>query len=331
MMKIAFFEVKDHEEKIFKEKLKGHKLSFYKEALNEKNASKAKDSDIISIFVYSKANKQALEKISNLKLITTRSTGFDHIDLEYCKNKGIIACNVPVYAEHSVAEHAMALLLAISRNITKSYVRIHKNNFSIEGLEGFDISGKTIGILGTGHIGIHMMRMAKGFEMKIIAYSKGINKELERKEGFQYVKFNELLKKSDIISIHLPLNTETKHLINKETIKKMKKGVIIINTARGEIIDTKALIDGIKKGIIGGAGLDVIEGENIIKKGNHQKLDPKLFRLLADDHKILNNEKVIFTPHIAFYSKESSQNLLNSSIENIQSFINNKTKNSIIK
>ncbi len=329
-MKISFFEIKDWEEKVFKEKLKGHKLSFYKEALDEKSVEKAKDSDIVSVFVYSKANKEVLSKIKNLKLITTRSTGFDHIDLEYCRNNKITACNVPVYAEHSVAEHAFALLLAISRNIAKSYVRIHKNNFSIEGLEGFDLNEKTIGILGTGHIGMHVIRMSKGFGMKVIAFSRKKDKKLEKKEGFDYVSLNELLKKSDIISIHLPLTNETRHLINKETISKMKRGVVIINTARGEIIDIKAMHEGIDKGIIAAVGLDVLEGENIIRKGNHQKLDPKSFRLLAEDHKILDNEKVIFTPHIAFFSKESSHNLIMGTIDNIRSFLNGKVKNNVL-
>lgn len=330
-MIISFFEIKGWEEEFFKKNLRGHKLSFYKEPLNQKNVNKVNNSDIVSVFVYSKIDEEVIKQLNNTKLITTRSTGFDHIDLDECKKRGIIVCNVPVYAEHSVAEHAFALLLAISRNIAKSYVRIHKDNYSTEGLEGMDISGKTIGILGTGHIGMHVIRMAKGFEMNVLACSNTKNREMERRMGFRYVSFKELIKKSDVISIHLPLTDKTKHLINNKTIKMMKKGVIIINTARGEIIQTKALLRGINDGIIGGAGLDVLEGEEIIRKGNHQKLDTREFKLLAQDHKLLDNERVIFTPHIGFYSQQSSHNLVITSIQNINAFLKNKSINTVSK
>ncbi len=327
-MKIAFFETKDWEEKILRKELKNHDLLFIKEPLNDKNAHLARDCGIVSVFVYSKVDDE-LKQLPNLKLITTRSTGFDHINLEECQKKGIIVCNVPVYAEHSVAEHSFALLLAISRNITKAYTRIHRNNYSIEGLQGFDLNGKIIGVVGTGHIGMHVIRMARGFEMNVLAYSRNRNIEMSRRLGFRYVGLNELLKKSDIITIHLPLTNETKHMIDKKAIDKMKKGVIIINTARGEIIDTKALLSGINNGWVSAVGLDVLEGEELIKKGNHQRLDPKHFKLLAEDHKLLNNEKVIFTPHIAFFSKESSHNLILTTIDNIKSFIKGKTKNCV--
>ena len=243
----------------------------------------------------------------------------------------IAVCNVPVYAEHSVAEHTFALMLAISRNITKAYVRIHKDNFSTEGLEGADLSGKTIGVIGTGHIGMHVIRMARGFEMNVVAFSRSKNMEMARRLGFKYASLNELLKNSDIITLHVPLTDETKHMINKKAIRKMKKGAIIINTSRGEVIDTKALLDGINNGKISAVGLDVLEGEELIKKGNHQRLDPKAFKLLAENHKLLDNERVIFTPHIAFYSKESSRNLIMATIDNIRSFIKGRAKNAVSK
>jgi len=327
-MKIAFFETDKREMEFFRNEFKSFKPAFFKEPLDNSNYKKVSDFDIISVETGSVVDKKIVGNMKNLVMIAARCTGFDKIDLEECKKKKIIVSNVPAYSEHSVAEHAFALLLSISRNITKAYNRVHKNNFSIEGLEGFDLSGKTIGVIGTGHIGSHVIRMAKGFEMNVIAFNKSRNKEIERKLGFRYVSLDELLKKSDVITIHLPLTKETKHMINASSINKMKRGVVIINTARGGIIDTGALVRALNSGKIAGVGLDVLEGEELMKyKTGHKKLDVKSFRQLAMDHKLLNKENVVFTPHIAFSSKESAHNLLLATTSNIRAFLKNKPEN----
>jgi D-lactate dehydrogenase len=204
MAKITFFEIKPWEIKYLKSSLKNHSLRFFEEPINNKNLSKAKDSDIISVFIYSKVSKDTLRKLPSLKLITTRSTGFDHIDTKECKKRKIQVCNVPYYGENTVAEHTFALILSLSRNIHKSYVRTLKDNFSIEGLTGFDLKDKTIGIIGGGHIGLHVARMARAFGMHVRVNDLNKNNFLAEVINFKYVSFEELLKSSDIISLHIP-------------------------------------------------------------------------------------------------------------------------------
>ncbi len=333
-MKIAFFEVNDWEIPIIKERLKDHELDFYLWPLKNDDILLVKNVEVISTFIYSKLDKKTLEKLPRLKLIVTRSTGFNHIDLKECKKRKITVCNVPSYGENTVAEHTFALILDLSRNIHKAFVRVVRDDFSIKGLQGFDLKNKTLGVIGAGHIGIHVIRIAKGFEMNVLAYDKFIKKSMASKLKFKYVPLKTLLKNSDIVSLHVPLTKDTYHLINKNTIKLMKRGAILINTSRGEIVETKALLDAINSGYLKGAGLDVIEGEEIIKDEkqilhNTSHLRAKKMKQLIEDHLLLHNDKVIFTPHIAFYSKESIERILNTTIENIESFVNKKIINKI--
>jgi len=331
-MEVAFFELKNWEKAYLKKKLKNYSLKFFEEALSNDNVSKAKNSDIISVFIYSKINKDILKKLSKLKIITTRSTGFDHIDLKECKKRKIIICNVPYYGENTVAEHTFALILSSSRNIHKSYVRTLRDDFSIEGLTGFDLKGKTIGIIGGGHIGLHVAKMARGFGMNVLVYD--INKQnfLAEVIGFSYVNLDELLKKSDIISLHVPYNKHTHHLINKNNIKKIKKGAILINTSRGGVVDTSALLYALEKKILGGAGLDVIEGEELIKEEHellHETGNPEKWKTIVRDHKIFHMDNVVFTPHNAFNSKEALIRILDTTIENI-GFYSNKNPVNVV-
>ena len=201
-MKIAFFEIKDWEKLHLEKEFKNHTLEFYQEPLNSTNVNKIRDFEIVSIFIYSKIDEKVLEKLPQLKLITTRSTGFDNIDLEVCQQRKIIVCNVPFYGENTVAEHTFALILSLSRNIHKSYVRTLRNDFSIEGLKGFDLKGKTLGVIGTGHIGACVIKIAKGFDMKVLAFDVIKNKKLAKELDFQYVDFDQVLKGSDIITLH---------------------------------------------------------------------------------------------------------------------------------
>ncbi len=326
-MKIAFFEIEKWEERLFRKKLKGHKLLFFNETLNLTNVSKIKDFDIISTFIYSKIDKKILSKLPKLKMIVTRSTGYDHINMAETRKRKITICNVPSYGENTVAEHAFALILALSRKVHKSYVRIQKGDYSIKGLKGFDLMDKTIGVIGAGKIGLHVIRIAKGFGMNVLAYDMYPNHFLAEVMGFKYADLNEVLKKSDIISLHIPYTKQTNHLINSKTINLMKKGVIIINTSRGGVVDTKALLNGLNSKKIGGAGLDVIEGEKLIKEEKqflHKAKYSETKKILETDYKLLSKDNVVFTPHIAFYSQEALERILDTTVDCILKFIDKK-------
>ena len=329
-MKIAFFEVKDWEVEYLQKKLSGNQLKFSSEKLSLENALQIQDFEAVSVFIYSKIDEQIIREIPNLKLITTRSTGFDHVDLEACKKQGITVCNVPSYGENTVAEHTFALILSLSRNICKTCIRRFEQDFSIEGLEGFDLKGKTIGVIGTGQIGLHVIRIAKGFGMNVVAYDVRQNKLLSEVLGFEYVSLENLLASSDIITLHVPYIKATHHLMNKDTFKLVKKGAILINTARGSIVDTEALIEALDNKILAGAGLDVFEGEEVIKEEKQLLYEPKNLEVLASlvkDHILLSKDNVVFTPHIAFYSKEALERILETTVENIAAFVSGKPQN----
>ncbi|MGA3291343.1 MAG: hydroxyacid dehydrogenase [Candidatus Bathyarchaeia archaeon] len=329
-MRIAFFEVEDWEEEYLKEKLSGHQLKFSNEKLSLENTAQIKDFDALSVFIYSKIDEQIIQEIPNLKLVTTRSTGFDHIDLDVCKKRGITVCNVPSYGENTVAEHTFALILSLSRNMCKACIRRFEQDFSIEGLEGFDLKGKTIGVVGTGQIGLHVIRIAKGFGMNVVAYDVRQNKLLSEVLEFEYVTLEDLLARSDVITLHVPHMKATHHLMNKDTFKLVKKGAILINTARGSIVDTEALIDALDKKILAGAGLDVFEGEEVIKEEKQLLYEPKNLEVLASlvkDHILLSKDNVVFTPHIAFYSKEALERILETTVENVAAFVSGKPQN----
>jgi D-lactate dehydrogenase len=329
-MKIAFFEIKGWEKKFLRKRLRGHQLEFYSGPLKPENANKIKNFEVVSVFIYSKVGKPVLSKLSRVRLIATRSTGFDHIDLKECRRKGITVCNVPFYGENTVAEHTFALILALSRNIHKSYMRTIRSDFSIEGLRGFDLKGKTMGVLGAGHIGLHVIRTAKGFGMEVLAYDVNQDHFLAEVLGFKYASFEEVLKNSDIITLHVPYNKYTHHLINKDTIKLIKKGAILINTSRGGIVDTESLIEALDKKILSGVGLDVLEGEELIKEEKQLLYDPKKLHILGDiikDHILLRRDNVVFTPHIAFYSREALERILETTAENIVNCLSDKPQN----
>jgi len=329
-MKIAFFEIKGWEKNYLRKKMRDHHLEFYNEPLGIENVNKIEDFDIVSIFIYSKVDKHVLTKLLKLKLIVTRSTGFDHIDLKECKQRKIVVCNVPFYGENTVAEHTFALILSLSRNIHKSYMRSLRADFSIEGLRGFDLKGKTLGVVGAGHIGLHVIRMAKSFGMAVLAYDIHQDKFLAEVLGFKYASLEKVLKKADIITLHVPYNEFTHYLINKDTIKLIKKGAILINTSRGGVVDTEALIEALDKKILSGAGLDVLEGEDLIKEEKQLLYDPKKLQLLGNlvkDHILLRKDNVVFTPHIAFYSQEALERILETTVQNIFNFLLGKPQN----
>ncbi|MFW9905084.1 MAG: hydroxyacid dehydrogenase [Candidatus Thorarchaeota archaeon] len=322
-LQIAFFEIKDWQIEYIKAHLKNHSLKFIKAPLNKDNVSEASEANIISIFIYSKITDEILSHLPNLKFICTRSTGFDHINLDACTERTIFVSNVPYYGENTIAEHTIGLILALSRNIHKSYLRTIRNDFSIKGLKGFDLKGKTLGVIGTGRIGLHVIRVAKAFGMTVLGYDIREDRFIAEVLGFNYVTLEELLAGSDIISLHVPYNTHTHHLINKNNIQLIKKGAILINTARGGVVDTEALLEALDHGILSGAGLDVLEGEELILEDQRMVYDPtnmETMTKLMKDHILLSKDNVVFTPHIAFYSQEALERILDTTIENISSY-----------
>jgi len=335
-LNISFFETEKWEEKYLKEKLKGLKnlnSSFSANSLSARNAAKYKNTEVLVVFIYSQVNEQVLAKMPNLKYIATMSTGFDHIDLKACKKRGIKVSNVPYYGENTVAEHTFALIFALARRLPESIERTHTGKFSPEGLMGFDLKGKTIGLIGLGHIGEHVAKIAHGLEMKILAYDPKKDARLAKKYKIKYGTMDSLLKNSDIISLHAPYNEHTHHLINKDNIKKIKKGAYIINTSRGGLIDTEALLIALDKKIVAGAGLDVLEEEAFIKE--EKELLARNFQSKCDlktvlrGHTLIYDPRVIVTPHNAFNSKEALERILDTTSDNIKAFTKKKILNKV--
>ena len=334
-MKIVFFEVSKTEQSFFSQSFGEAEVLFFEEKLNENSAEKAKDADIFSVFINSIVSKDIINLLPKLKFITTRSTGFEHIDLEYCAAKGIKVSNVPSYGSHTVAEFAFSLILNLSRNIINANNHLRESmdfNF-YSSLQGFDLQGKTLGVIGTGRIGKNVVKIAKGFGMNVVAYDLYPDLVFAKENNFIYKSLLEVFGESDIITIHTPYTKENYHLINKENISKMKKGIFIINTARGALIDTEALIWGINEGIIAGAGLDVLEGERDLKiekeivcSNSSLQID---YKTIVEDQILINMPQVIVTPHIAFYSKEAEGEIIKTTVENVQGFISGSPVNLI--
>ena len=336
-MKIVFFDLEEWEIDYYKERIHGHEVEYYTTSINKTKSKTMYNADIIGVFVFCQVDKKVLDKFKNLKLIAAMSTGFNQIDLEECNKRGIAVSNVPAYGDNTVAEHAFGLILNLSRNIHKAYIRTTQEKFSYEGLMGFDLKGKTLGVLGTGRIGQNSIHIAKGFNMNVIAYDTFSRPELQEQFGFKYVSLDELYANSDIITIHVPLLDSTHHMINDEAISKMKEGVLIINTARGPIVDTAALIRGLKSGRIRGAGVDVLEGELLVMEEkevvheNHSLAKDQM-ELLLQDHELMKMPNVIVTPHLAFYSREGVQRILDTTLENVFDLIENRgLKNQVNK
>ena len=332
MAKTVFFEVEDWEKEHINSSLPDIEPVLTNEKLDDATVANYQDAEAISIFIYSAITKELLAKLPNLKFIATRSMGFDHIDLTACKERGIVVSNVPTYGTHTVAEHAFALILALSRKIIPSVERAKRGDFSSEGLTGFDLYGKTLGVIGTGHIGKNVALLGVSFGMRVLAFCHHSDPDLTAK-GVSYVTIDELLAESDVVSLHLPHNSETEHIINTDNIEKFKKGAILINTARGALIETQAILEGLEKGILSGAGLDVLEEENALKEereflsSEHLRKGDIQTELL--DHILLTRDDVIVTPHNAFNSKEALRELLETSIGNIKSYVSGAQINTV--
>lgn len=330
---IAFVEMKDAWERAFVKKELGDagQAAFFNEAA-EMRAGDLKEASVLSVFINSKVDGKLMDALPKLRFITTRSTGFDHIDLKAAKERGIPVSNVPAYGENTVAEHTFALILSLSRNLRKAYLRTLQNNFSIDGLMGFDLKKKTLGVIGTGHIGLNVIRMALGFGMKVVAFDVKEQPFLSEILSFDYVSLEELLRRSDVISLHAPYLPSTRHIINKNNIGQIKPGAVLINTARGGLVETGALVDALDKKILSGAGLDVLEEEEYLLEekrlleGVETEEHWRKLQTTLKNHVLLHRENVIYTPHMAFYSYEAVQRILLCTVENIKSFLEGQAK-----
>jgi D-lactate dehydrogenase len=322
-MRIAFFEIQAWEIPLLREKLSEHQLSFHPEKVHEADLGSLQDVEVLSVFIYSQVNARVLESLPRLRLIATRSTGFDHIDAATCRGRGVEVSTVPSYGENTVAEHTFALILALSRHIHKSYVRVLQGNFSRDGLTGFDLKGKTLGVLGAGRIGLHVIKIGRGFGMEVLAADVHRDTFLAELLNFHYVPVDDLLARSDIITLHMPYSPATHHFLNAERIARIRTGALLINTARGGLVDTEALFRALDEGRLGGAGLDVLEGELYISEERdllRSEQPPEVLRQVLRDHMLLRRENVVFTPHNAFNSHEALHRILDTTAENIRSF-----------
>lgn len=332
-MKIVIFEVEEWERAHFDCFAGTHDIVFEHERMDEDTVSRYVDAEIISSFVYSDLSASILRSFKALKFIATRSTGFDHIDLDYCRDHNIQVSNVPSYGENTVAEHVFALLLAISHKIPEAVNRTRQGDFSQKGLQGFDLNGRTLGIIGTGTIGQKVIRIAKGFEMDVLAYDihpdAGASKEL----GFFYVGLPELLARADVISLHVPGSKSTLNFLSEKEFSAMKDGVVLINTARGGVMDVKALLRALSDKKVAAAGLDVLPEEPAIRE--EAELLRSFFRRSHDlenllaDHILLHMKNVIITPHSAFNTKEAVQRILKTTVSNIDGFCRNDVQNQV--
>ncbi len=314
-MKIALFDAKDYDRPAFEKYAALHdfEIKFFETKLTEDTADLARGFDAVCIFVNDTASRPVLEALyeNGVKALALRCAGYNNVDLEAAYGK-IHVFRVPAYSPYAVAEHAMALLLTSVRRIHKAYIRTRDFNFSLNGMTGFDLHGKTVGVVGTGKIGRVFIDICRGFGMNVIAYDKFPAKD----SGIDYVTLDELFERSDIISLHCPLTEETMHTVNAGSIAKMKKGVVLINTSRGALVDSEALLEGIKQRQIGAACLDVYEEESDIffeDFSGHIVNDDTIARLISMPN-------VIVTSHQAFLTREALENIAQTTIENLAQF-----------
>lgn len=308
--------------------------SFRFEAATVQDLEVGFDAEVLLVFVNSRIDAEVLRRFPRLKLIITRSTGFDHINLAACAEKGVNVCNVPTYGERTVAEYTFALLLTLSRKIYPAIKRVHEEGrFYTEGLKGFDLVGKTLGVIGTGRIGCHVIQIANGFGMKVVAYDPYPKADLTKTCSMEYVTLEGLLAQSDVISMHAPYMASTHHLLNRQNMRFIKPGAVLINTARGALVETAGLVESVQTGRLVGVALDVLEEEGFV--GEEWKLlgkkvgsEKKMEALLAD-HQLMAFSNVIITPHNAFNTQEALERILEVTVQNLDAFVRGHIQNEV--
>lgn len=322
-MKIAYVTPYVGEEAIVRELLPEHEYVFYPTPIRDNVPNELVDAAVLSVFVDSKVTAEMIDAMPNLKMIALRSTGYDHVDIAYAAKKNISVNYVPHYGSQTVAEHAFALMLALSRQAYPMYQLLRtEGNLDVVSHEGFDLCGKTLGVIGTGAIGKRVCEIAHGFRMKIKAFDLYPNETFAQAYGFEYAPLSEVLSESDIVTFHVPATPENYHLLNSESLATMKKTAIVINTSRGTLIDTVALVRALKNKVIAGAGLDVYEGEEYMKDEmkliESDNLDVSVWRAFAAEHELLDMPNVIMTPHMAFNTKEAKREITETTVTNIR-------------
>jgi D-lactate dehydrogenase len=317
---IAFFDTKPYDRRVFEEVNQSHKFEFkfYKTHLTIDNVILAQGFDVVCVFVNDILTKEIIQKLGEygVKLVALRSAGTNNVDFKAAYQHKIHVVRVPAYSPAAIAEHTVALMLSLNRKIHRAYFRTRDANFSLDGLMGFDMENKTVGVIGTGKIGKTLGKILRGFDMQVLAYDVYPDKEFEKKVGCKYVELDELFENSDVISLNCPLTKETEYIISKENIDKMKDGVMLINTGRGKLIKTTDLIEGLKNGKIGSAGLDVYEEENAYFFEDFSQ------QIMTDDvlARLLTFNNVLITSHQGFFTREAVTNIAKTTLNNIESY-----------
>lgn len=326
-MKIAFYSTKIYDREYFDRYNTKHEIIYFDAPLNEQTAKLANGCKAICAFVNDKINALVITalKINGIELIALRSAGFNNVDLTAAKANRITIMRVPAYSPYAVAEHAVALILTLNRKTHKAYNRVREGNFSLERLTGFDLHGKTVGVIGTGKIGQVFCKIMLGFGCRVLAFDIIANKDMEA-IGVEYLPLIDIFEQADIISLHCPLNELTKHIINAQTISMMKKGVMLINTSRGALVDTSATIDGLKTGKIGYLALDVYEQEEKLFFNDLSE------NIIQDDDimHLLSFPNVLITSHQGFFTEEALAEIAKTTLNNIDEFVAGKALKNVV-
>lgn len=333
-MRLTVFELESWERETFEGLADRHDVRFTNRPLRPENADEYSDSEALCTFIYSDLSATMLKRFPNLRLITTRSTGVDHVDRDYCQDHGITVSHVPDYGESTVAEHVFALLLTISHNTFHAIDRTRKGDFSLQGLRGFDLAGKTLGVIGTGAIGEHVIRIARGFQMNVLAFDVQPREDLAGELDFTYRPLGQVLADADVITLHVPGTDKTRHMISHDEFAQMKDGAVLINTARGSVVDVQALMEAFASGKISAAGLDVLPEEPTVRE--EAELLRSLYRekhdleTLLANHVLLRLRNVYITPHSGFCTREAVQRILDVTVSNIEAFSKGDPQNAVV-
>ena len=332
--KVAFFELEGWEEPRIRSELSGHSLYLSRKPLTLEEAKLARDAEIVSVFIYSRIDRKVLDELPSLRAIVTRSAGIDHIDLNACAERGIEVYNVPDYSPESAAEYAILLAMALARNL---HVMLRSDDLRLdaEQVRGWRLAGRTMGVIGTGRIGSHAAKLARALGMRVLAYDLYVNEELAKLHQVEYVDLDTLLSSSDVITIHVPLTQETRHLINRRNVRRIKRGAILINTARGGLVETEALLEALDEGLRAGAALDVFEGEWVLRSDwselvkservNEEELRKAILALRLSRH-----PRVILTPHVAYNTWEAVEQILTRTINTVSEILSGRRPKNIV-
>ncbi len=328
-MRIALCTKDDTEKAYLTEHLSGHDLVFTDRLLDVPEPHTV---ECLCIFAKTPVQVAELEHFPALRGVVTRSTGYDHIDVAEAQRRGVIVSNVPGYGENTIAEYAFAMLLALSRRICETDRRIRIDGlFTTDGLDGFDLCGKKVGVVGTGHTGERALRIARGFGMEAIAYDVVERKHLEAEIGFMYVTFDDLLTQSDVISLHAPYNEHTHHMIGMHNKHLVRRGTYLINTARGGLVQTRALIAMLEDGTLAGAGLDVVEEESLMTQRTDvltsEDPDALVLQTLLANQYLIDHPNVLIMPHNAFNTREARERILATTVTNVQALAQGTPEN----